>query len=221
MQLRGLFRRRTVEDKPQSTSIDEASLSATEFFKRHMETIEGTSNPGIIASALGILIARGLRHHHLNLYEAYLLNMEALRFARKHYVQPAYHCTVHLGDLLAILNQRLMAIAYGDLDAAQLLLQWGREAKLALKESRPHVVGDRFEDFLDPANSEAMEILANLRTQYDSLSDDEGPYPVEKFPFEACAPELLATDKTLRLQCCKKEVRNEASELLVAIGMRD
>lgn len=219
MRLLDLFRRRPVEDKRQPQPIDEASLSAPDFFARYLETIERTSNPGIIAAELGILVARGLRHGHFSLYEAYLLNMEALRFARKHYMQPAYQSAVHLGNLLAIMNQRLMAIAYGDDVAAQLLLNWAREAKAQLKESRPHVVVDRFEDFLDPGNNEAMEILADLRRRYDSLSEDDGPYPIEKFPFEACAPELLATDEALRRKTCTKDVGPEAGKVLVTIGM--
>ena len=168
-----------------------------------IQDIKKTDNPARKAAKLSFYISDGLRNQELNLYEAYLLQQEVLNYTREGYILPAWNTKVRIATCLALLNQRLMALAFHDRKYAQLLKKWGMEAYTLCAERRAHYIMDRYSDFLeinctgadDCVHEGLLRELLNVRGNYDRLSDNDGPYHVEVFPYHYFEAERILMEK--------------------------
>lgn len=170
-----------------------------------LQDVRNTDNPVIKAIRLSVHLSKMLKENEINIYEAYLLHGEIINYRREGYILPAWNGTVQISTCLAILNQRLLALAFKDDKYADLLKEFGIEALHLCKEKRAHYVMDSYVEFInikDQSNN-LLQKLCSIRENYNSLSDDEGPYHVEEFPYHYYEPEkiLLGT----------KDMQNEKS----------
>ncbi|MFN9878015.1 MAG: hypothetical protein ACK53V_17120 [Planctomycetota bacterium] len=78
---------------------------------------------------------------------------------------------------------------------ARVAEEWFLNDIHLLTESRRHFLADRLSDGgALVSNQQFLQSLSEMRTAFDSLPDDDGPYHVEVFPWHYAAPEreLLA-----------------------------
>lgn len=68
---------------------------------------------------------------------------------REWYKLPAWNGWTQISTCLEIINQRLLAVAFKDMEYAEILKEWGREALKMCKEQRKHYIIDRFEEFIN------------------------------------------------------------------------
>ena len=74
--------------------------------------------------------------------------------------------------------------------AYESLKQWFLEDVPLLAEERQHFLVNRLHAGESLFDDEALlNEIAGMRRDYDSLSDDNGPYPSEVFPWDHAAPE--------------------------------
>ena len=86
--------------------------------------------------------------------------------------------------------QRLVALATGETEISQLLARWLKEDAPMLKEQRAHCLAQHI--LANPVADPSTHILAEMsriRRQCEHVSDDDGPYHVEVFPYEHYSPE--------------------------------
>ena len=161
-----------------------------------IQTIKEATNPAIKAHELTFYIADGFRNQKLNLYEAYLLNWEVINYTRDSYTLPAWSRRVQISTCLALLNQKLLALAFRDKDCVQQLEKWGMEALRICGEKRSHYIMDRYHEFimLDYNREDLLKELFKIREMYNTMSDEQGPYHVEVFPYHYFAPEKILLD---------------------------
>ena len=160
------------------------------------------SNPTLIAYRLSDFIVAGLSEKTVNLYEAYLLNNEVIRFFRLGYTQVAWPHGVQISTCLKIISQCFLAYYFNDESNIRKLECWGREAYKLNRENRPHYIMGRFFEFLDAANSpELLTELQNIRAASPNLSFNKGPYHNEVFPYDFFSPELLLLEKDRSYAC--------------------
>lgn len=178
--------------------------------------IKDKDNPLLIANKISYFISDALREKKTNLYEAYLLNWEEIRFRRMSYIESGWNGRVRISTCLAILNQRMLAQVFQDNVAANKLKDWALEALNLNGEKREHYILDRYNTFLDANNShELLKELLEIRNNYQSLSDNEGPYHNEVFPYHFYSPEkiLLDCDGSTYEQIVDEEIENLIIEL--------
>ena len=150
------------------------------------------SNPSTQANEVRRAIVRGLRDTTLTLYEAYLLHCEAVRIDRIAYTQSAWGRQLSISGLLTIVMHAITAEAFGLHDAAGTYERWYVDDFPQLGEHRPHFLTAAYPGTTGWRNDqEFLRRLNATRNEYDNLSDDEGPYPIEVFPFHFAAPELV------------------------------
>lgn len=173
-----------------------------EYYNKILQDVRNTDNPAIKAIRLSVHLSDMLRENKINIYEAYLLQGEIISFRREGYILPAWgstvQCsTVQISDCIAILNQRLLALVFKDYKYADLLKDFGIEALHLCKEKRAHYIMDDYMEFIN-INAGADSLLYklyNARQNYNSLSDEEGPFHVEEFPYHYCEPEKILLGK--------------------------
>lgn len=152
---------------------------------------EITEHPGVCSANIRFHVTDRLRDGEINLYSASLLAHEALRLERQCFVQPAWKRQVRISSLLAFFLDHLTAKAFGsDAEAAESAA-WFVECVPLLQEKRPHFLTSRMTGTGEAllADRGFYEQLADLRSRFDTLSDDDGPYPQEVFPYYFAAPE--------------------------------
>jgi len=113
-----------------------------------IQEIKETGNPALKAQKMTSVITDGLRNQALNLYEAYLLHWEVIHATRDSCILPAWNRAVRISTCLALLNHRLLALAFHDRDCAQQAHQWGMEAFGLCAEKRAHYIMDRYPEFI-------------------------------------------------------------------------
>ena len=184
-----------------------------------IQDIKETDNPALKAAKLSFYISDGLKNQNLDIYEAYLLQQEVLSYTREGYILPAWNRKVSISTCLALLNQRLLALAFRDGNYVQLLRKWGMEACELCAEKRTHYIMDRYNDFLDIdcTGEELLRTLSSVRENYGRLSDNGGPYHVEVFPYHYFEPERILLEKT---ELDKKEqISGDTEALLIELNM--
>ena len=147
-------------------------------------------NPGINAGQITWYVTDRMRAGTIHLYPAYLLMHEALRFKRLSYTQPAWKQRLGISGLLGIYFDWLTGKALGCHAEADESAAWFVADIPLLQEKRKHFFTDRLHQgsgLLSDASFHRE--LSALREQNDSLSDDDGPWPTEVFPFHFAAPE--------------------------------
>jgi hypothetical protein len=176
-------------------------------------------NPLIVANEISYFISDALRDGKISLYDAYMLNWEEIKYRRMGYTQSAWNDNVRIATCLAILNQKLLAHIFDEQIGAEKLNEWGLEAYNLNAEKRAHYIMDSYKLFLDAVQTpELLEKLLDTRKSYDDLSDTEGPYHTEVFPFDFYSPEeiLLANSKTDN----KKNLDRDIENLIVELNMK-
>ena len=194
-----------------------------EYYNKILQDVRNTDNPTIKAIRLSVHLSDMLRENKINIYEAYLLQGEIISFRREGYMLPAWgstvQCsTVQISDCIAILNQRLLALVFKDYKYADLLKDFGIEALHLCKEKRAHYIMDDYMEFIN-INAGADSLLYklyNARQNYNSLSDEEGPFHVEEFPYHYCEPEKILLGKG-NLQSMKS-ISGDIETLLIELN---
>lgn len=162
-----------------------------------LESIKQVNNPIVKSKKIAFYISDLLKNQEITLYDAYVLNKEVIKFQREWYLLPAWNGWSQISTCLAIINQRLLAIAFKELDYAEQLKQWGQDAFRLCKEQRKQYIMDRFEEFMniDEKDEVLLQELLDVRNNYRKLSGNEGPYHVEVFPFHYYEPERILLEK--------------------------
>ena len=194
-----------------------------EYYNKILQDVRNTDNPAIKAIRLSVHLSDMLRENKINIYEAYLLQGEIISCRREGYILPAWgstvQCsTVQISDCIAILNQRLLALVFKDYKYADLLKDFGIEALHLCKEKRAHYIMDDYMEFIN-INAGADSLLYklyNARQNYNSLSDEEGPFHVEEFPYHYCEPEKILLGKE-NLQSMKS-ISGDIETLLIELN---
>jgi hypothetical protein len=154
--------------------------------------IATASNPSTQANEVRRAIVRGIRDSSLTLYEGYQLHCEAIRIERIAYTQSAWGRQLSISGLLSIVMHALTAKAFGLNDAASNYERWYVDDFPLLGERRPHFLTTAY-----PGNSGwiadvgFLQHIHTTRVNYDKLSDDDGPYAIEVFPYDFAAPERV------------------------------
>ncbi len=184
-----------------------------------IQAIKDTDNPKIKAYKLTSYLSDLLKKQKITIYEAYLLNGEILNYMREWYRLPAWNGWVQISTCLEIFNQRLLAVAFKEMEYADLLKKWGREALQLCTEKRQHYIIDRFAEFMDiDENSDALlQELLDIRKKYMSLSDNKGPYHIEAFPYHYFEPEKVLLEK--KDMTGEKSISTDIETLLVELNI--
>lgn len=158
-----------------------------------IQEVKNTSNPIIKAKKLSFYLSDCLKKQELNIYEAYLLHGEIISYTREGYILPAWNGRVQISTCLAILNQKLLALAFNDIKYMEQLVEWGLEALKLCTEKRAHYIMNRYSEFINVSyNSDnLLQELLNIREKYRFMSTNDGPYHVEVFPYHYYEPEKI------------------------------
>lgn len=190
-------------------------------FELLIKKIKERRNPSIIADDITSYIIASLREKQINLYEAYMINMETIRFDRLAYTQPAWERKVGIRTFLSILNQKFLANVFDENIWANKLIGWGMEAYGLYVLKRKHYIMDRYLEFLDANNSpEILLELQNIRNNNEKLNFDNGPYHIEVFPYLYYSPEgILLNEDAKREHCSSKTINEDVENLIVELNL--
>ena len=180
---------------------------------------EVESNPMVVATKVGILVSDGLRDQSLNLYSAFFLNQEALRLQRRARKEPAWGWTLSISGLLALYMQRLMALATGQDRVSVAVAGWLEADASTLADTREHYLAGPIR--ADPSgrpSRQLLERMSEVRAAYDSLSDDDGPYHTEVFPYFEFEPEAVLLSDAGLAPFEAPELTPGAEELLIELS---
>ena len=151
---------------------------------------ESDDYPRVQAGTVSQYVSDRIQAGDIDLYSAFQLEHEATRIHRLSYRQPAWGWTVGIRDLQKIFMLGLTARGLGCDRQAEIAETWFMDDSALLDEKREHHFIDRLADgrslFTD---RRLLEQLAVIRRDYDRLSDGDGPYHVEVFPYDFAEPE--------------------------------
>lgn len=181
-----------------------------------VEELKSQISPGGYEICLGKYIADGLRENQLSLYEAFLLQAEALGFLRMAYTQAAWNRKVGISILLKILNMKLLSVLFQDEPGAEAWTECGVDAYKRNQEVRPHYILDEYLHYLNAEKDPAfLKKLSEIR-QRKNKPFDNGPYHDEVFPYSACNFEdLLLNNKRFSEE--EKKIGEIVENLLVEL----
>jgi len=180
--------------------------------------LERERNPLIVADAIGYFISNELREKRISLYSAFLLHQDELRLRRLGYRQPAWHSRLSISGVLALYMQYLFGLAAGEANVARTVALWLEEDFPLLAEKRKHYIREYLAQLpvIEPSRDQLME-LSRIRSKYEELSFDDGPYHTEVFPYDYYSPEdALLGHSTLSIE--KGKIEPEVEELMIAIS---
>jgi len=186
-----------------------------------LKSIKNKNNPSIIADQISSFIINSFRAEKISLYEAYIVNMEAIKFKRSAYIQPAWNERVRISMCLTLLNQKLLAHIFDDNLVALKVKELAMEAFNLNREKRTHFIMDKYSAFLEAnTNCQLLREMLNMRRNYERLSDDEGPFHNETFPYNFYSPEeiLLNEDEKRKYLSCKT-LSEDIEELIVELSI--
>ena len=165
--------------------------------KKVIQSVKNVDNPTVKAKNLSFYLSDCLKVYKFNVYEAYLLQWEIINYLRDGYILPAWNGRVQISTCLEILNQKLLALIFDDVNCAKQLVDWGKEALDLCGERRTHYIMDRYMEFLNVNTNDTglLRELLTVRENYATLSDEEGPYHVEVFPYHYFEPERILLEK--------------------------
>ncbi|GMK47065.1 hypothetical protein PghCCS26_41950 [Paenibacillus glycanilyticus] len=180
--------------------------------------IKNQINPIIIANKISHFVSDAMREGKISLYEAYMLNWEEIKHRRLGYIQRAWNGRVRIATCLAILNQKLLAHIFDEQPGAEELKAWGLEAYNLNIEQRTHYILDRYHLFLDTNGSQdLLGKLLDIRNSYDRLSDDNGPYHTEVFPYHFFSPEEILLGRKSGIEL-KKDLDESIEQLILELN---
>ncbi|KAF2342342.1 hypothetical protein [Flavobacterium tistrianum] len=178
--------------------------------------IKSTDHILVKANKLSYFISDALRENQITLYEGYVLNLEIIKLNRISYTQPAWNKSVQISTCVTILNQYLLAKIFDNSAGAEMLKKIAAEAFLLNKEKRSHYIMDHYKSYFENNNSEKLlQDLLEIRNNYDKLSDDDGPYHVEAFPYHFHHPEKILLEKNNSLD---QNISSEVENILIYLN---
>ena len=181
-----------------------------------LKALKDAVNPGSRALKLTFFASDALRSGQISLYEAYLLHAEALSYDRQAYLAPGWPNRVQISSLVKLMNMKLLALAFGEAEAAALWEKQALELYPLNRENRPHYLVDRYPAFLraerDPALlKELLEMRKRRKKPFDG-----GPYHDECFPDDRCVcEEMLLQGRVFGKE--DKQISPQIEELLVEL----
>jgi len=179
-----------------------------------IEKLEKEINPTIRAAILGKYLSDCLKTNSFNLYEAYLINWEKIRFERRGYLQSSWNERVGITNCISVLNMKMLAYLFNEEKSLETLDNWAKEAYRLNQEKRKHYIMDQYEKYLGfNKNIEVLRELLKIRENKRKPFND-GPYHTEIFPYEYCKPEELIIDHNL---LSEKHIDESIENLLVKI----
>ena len=183
-----------------------------------IRSLRSTDNPAVRAAELSFYISDGLNSGRLNIYEAYLLQWEKLKFERDSHTLPAWNVKVRVSTCVELLNQRFTALALGDNKGAERAMEWGSEALRLCAENRPHYIMDRYEEYIKAENSDTalLKELLKIRQSRSDLDFDSGPFHMELFPYDYFEPEKCLLERKTYV---KNIIGADTEELLVELNL--
>ena len=175
-------------------------------------------NPVIVADSIRQFISEGLHHEQLSLYSAFLLNQDELGLRRMGYRQVAWGYQLHLSGVLALFMQYLFGLSIGETRAVKGVAAWLEEDLPLLGNWRNHYIRKHLDLLqLTEPSSECLAELSQIRSLYQQLSYDDGPYHTEVFPYDYYSPEdVLLGRSTSTIE--KNEIEPEVEELILKIS---
>lgn len=179
-------------------------------------------HPLIQSDDLFHYISDRMRRGSLDLYSAFLLAHEAIRIKRNGYLQPAWKYKLSISGLLAIYVHCITARAFREDRIARTVSTWLNEDAAHLREHRSHFLTNQLRvGGTWRFDQEALSALSQMRKQYDSLDDDNGPFHVEVFPWHYAAPEreLMMPGSEAAFQCARS-IDPEIEGLIVDLCIR-
>lgn len=191
----------------------------TDDFNKILLDVRGTDHPSIKANELSVFLSKMLKEKSIDIYEAYLINGEVINYEREGYTLPAWNGIVNISRCLAILNQRMLALAFKDDEYASVLKEFGLEALHLYKGKRAHYIMDHYIEYINinDESKDLLQFLYDIRQDYNELSFDDGPYHNELFPYDYYIPEKILLDKE-ELQN-RKNVSSDIEELLIELNI--
>lgn len=180
-------------------------------------------HPGICANKIGRYVISRLKADTINLYSAYLLMHEALRLKRRCYTLPAWGRTLSITGLLEIYFDYLTGMALKCAREATESAEWFVADLSLLHEKRAHFLVDGLSLGRSLLTDRTFhQRLSTLRGDYDNLSADDGPFPLEVFPWHFAAPEreLLHPGSEVPFQGVL-ELDSDSSELYVQLQINN
>lgn len=184
-----------------------------------INSIQDMDNPILIANKLTYYVTKALKSNEMSLYESYLLNGEILRLKRQGYTQPGWNGKVGILICMSIVNQRILAVLFSDSEYVIKLYELGLEAFKLNGEKRSHYLMGKYEVYLKADESvNVLERLASVRRIYSDITDENGPFHIEAFPYQYYSPEEILLDReTVHLD---KKISKSVEDLLVELSMK-
>ena len=117
--------------------------------------------------------------------------------------------------------QYLCALAFKETTTAKIVKEWLQTDLFILKEKRHNYIVSKLYDNKDLSlNNDWLKELSLVRKQYETLSDDNGPYHIEVFPCDYASPEdALLGVPAAELFFKDKTISPFTEDLLVAISV--
>lgn len=180
--------------------------------------LDRESNPLIVADEINILVSYGLQNDSFSLYSAFLLNQDVLRLRRMGYRQPAWRCRLSISGVLALYMQYLFGLAVGETSVAGAVAGWLEQDFPLLGEKRDHYIREYLGRLsaIEPSR-EQLSKLSRIRADYTTLSNDDGPYHTEVFPYEYFSPEDALLGRSSAI-VERGEIEPEVEELMIRLG---
>lgn len=186
-----------------------------------INSIKNKNNPSMVSDDISHFVIDSLRGDKISLYEAYLINMEAIKFKRLGYIQPAWNERVRISTCLTLLNQKLLAHVFNENVSAIKVKELALEAYKLNKEERSHFIMNKYSEFLEAnTNISLLQEMLNARRNYDKLSDDGGPYHNETFPYHFYSPEEILLNEEKRKKYLNiKNIDADIEELIIQLNI--
>lgn len=186
-----------------------------------VKKITSTKNPSIIASDIMSFNISLIRDEQISLYEAFMLNGEAIKFERLAYTQLSWKQKVNINTCLIILNQKLLADVFDEKEYSKKLKQIALEASLLYKLKNSHYIMNKYLDFFEDTISQMNLLeLQEYRDNINDLDYDEGPYHFECFPYLFYNPEsILLSEIEKGTYINNKNLSPKIEELIVQLNL--
>ena len=159
-----------------------------------------------------------MRNKRISLYSAFLLNQDELSLRRVGYRQPAWRHSLSLSGVLALYMQYLFSLAIGEHNVSRTVQVWLEKDVSLLKSKRAHYIKKYLAHLSsgEPPKDQLLE-MSGIRSRYEHLSDDDGPYHTEVFPYDYYSPEDVLLGKS---DACveRSGIEPEVEQLMLAVS---
>lgn len=180
--------------------------------------LEREENPLIVADEVGIFVSDALRDERISLHSAFLLNQDVLRIRRLAYRQPAWQYQLSLSGVLALFMQYLFGLAIEESNVTETVAAWLHEDLPYLGDKRGHYIRKYLNHLTAAKPSEEQLIeLSEIRSQYATLADEDGPFHTEVFPYDYFSPEDALLGRSVAL-LKRGTIEPDVEELMLRIS---